>query len=137
MAAGLSLRAERYEGFVPAFEAATRASADAVYFTRTIASDGPLVPAEIGLALVEATERQIWGQGLPPPLYANQCIVAAQRIVQDQHLWLNLDLAGRRFAAIWFRRTESLPARALLAYRPAVDEYQGERCVQLVVEHRG
>lgn len=137
MAAGLTLHAERYEGFARAFEAATRASADATYFTRTIATDGPLAPAEIGLALVEATERQIWGQGFPPPLYANEFVVAEQRLVKDQHLRLTLELAGRRFAAIWFRRTQSLPARALLAYRPAVDEYQGERRIQLVIEHMG
>ncbi|MFZ5540054.1 MAG: single-stranded-DNA-specific exonuclease RecJ [Pseudomonadota bacterium] len=137
MAAGLTLRAEHYESFARAFEAATRASADAAHFARTIATDGPLAPAEIGLALVEATERQIWGQGFPAPLYANEFIVAEQRLVKDQHLRLTLELAGRRFAAIWFRRTESLPSRALLAYRPAVDEYQGERRVQLVIEQMG
>lgn len=137
MAAGLTLRAEHYEGFARAFEAATHASADAAYFTRTIATDGPLAPEQIGLALVEATERQIWGQGFPAPLYANEFIVAEQRLVKGQHLRLTLELAGRRFAAIWFRRTQALPARALLAYRPVVDEYQGERRIQLVIEHIG
>jgi single-stranded-DNA-specific exonuclease len=137
MAAGLSLRAERYESFVRAFEAATRASADAACFTRTIATDGPLEPGEIGLALIEATGRQIWGQGFPPPLYANEFIVAEQRLVKDQHLRLTLELAGRRFPAVWFRRNQALPGRALLAYRPTVDEYQGERRVQLIVEYMG
>jgi single-stranded-DNA-specific exonuclease len=137
MAAGLTVRAEHYEGFAQAFEAATRASADAAHFARTLATDGPLAPAEIGLALVEATERQIWGQGFPAPLYANEFIVVEQRLVKDQHLRLTLELAGKRYAAIWFRRTESLPSRALLAYRPAVDEYQGERRVQLVIEQMG
>jgi single-stranded-DNA-specific exonuclease len=137
MAAGLTLRAERYESFVRAFEAATRASADAACFTRTIATDGPLEPGEIGLALIEATGRQIWGQGFPPPLYANEFIVAEQRLVKDQHLRLTLELAGRRFPAVWFRRNQALPGRALLAYRPTVDEYQGERRVQLIVEYMG
>lgn len=137
MAAGLTLRAEHYEAFARAFEAATRASADAAHFMRTIATDGPLAPEEIGPALVEATERQIWGQGFPAPLYANEFVVAEQRLVKDQHLRLTLELAGRRYPAIWFRRTESLPARALLAYRCAVDEYQGERRIQLVIEHMG
>ncbi len=137
MAAGLTLKAERYEPFTRAFEAATRASAEAVHFARTVATDGPLAPADIGLALIEATERQIWGQGFPPPLYANEFIVAEQRLVKDQHLRLTLELAGRRFAAIWFKRTESLPGRAVLAYRPVLDEYQGTRRVQLVIEHIG
>jgi single-stranded-DNA-specific exonuclease len=137
MAAGLTLRAENYDAFARAFEAATRASADADCFTRTIAIDGPLTPADIGLTLVEATDRQIWGQGFPAPLYANEFTVVEQRLVKEQHLRLTLELAGRRFAAIWFRRNESLPARAVLAYRPVLDEYQGERRVQLVVEHIG
>ncbi len=137
MAAGLTLRAENYEAFARAFEAATRVSADAACFTRSIATDGPLAPGDIGSALVEATDRQIWGQGFPPPLFANEFVVVEQRLVKDQHLRLTLELAGRRFPAIWYRRTESLPARALLAYRLALDEYQGERRVQLVVEHIG
>jgi single-stranded-DNA-specific exonuclease len=137
MAAGLTVRAENYEAFARAFEAATHASADAACFTRTIQTDGPLTPADIGLPLIEATDRQIWGQGFPAPLYANEFTVVEQRLVKEQHLRLTLELAGRRFAAIWFRRSASLPARALLAYRPALDEYQGERRVQLVVEHIG
>jgi single-stranded-DNA-specific exonuclease len=46
-------------------------------------------------------------------------------------------LAGRRFNAIWFRRTDTLPTRVRLAYRPMIDEYQGQRRVTLGVEHRG
>ncbi|GAB4465629.1 MAG: single-stranded-DNA-specific exonuclease RecJ [Burkholderiaceae bacterium] len=137
MAAGLTLRAENYEAFARAFEAATRASADAACFSRAVLTDGPLTAAEIGLALVEATERQIWGHGFPAPLYANEFVVVEQRLVKDRHLRLTLELAGCRFGAIWFRRTESLPSRAVLAYRPALDEYQGERRVQLVIEHIG
>jgi single-stranded-DNA-specific exonuclease len=137
MAAGLTLSIDHYESFARAFEAATRASADAACFARTIPTDGPLTPPELGFALVEATERQIWGQGFPPPLYANEFIVAEQRLVKDQHLKLLLELSGKRINAIWFRRTESLPSRALLAYRPAVDEYLGQRRLQLVIEHMG
>ena len=61
--------------------------------------------------------------------------VLDQRLVKDRHLKLALDLDGRRFNAIWFRRTELLPKEALLAYRPVADDYNGMRRVQLIVEH--
>ena len=135
MAAGLTLAAEHYEGFGEAFEAATRASSDAELFARRVATDGPLLPSEISLALTEALDRQIWGQGFAPPLFDNEFAVVEQRLVKEAHLKLTLELEGRRFSAIWFRRTQPLPTRVRLAYRPAADEYQGSRRVSLHIEH--
>ncbi len=137
MAAGLTIRPESYEGFTRAFEQATRATTDAGLFQRRIDTDGPLQPDEISLGLVEALDRQIWGQGFPPPLFDNEFTVVEQRLVKDQHLKLTVELQGRRFNAIWFRHTESLPSRARLAYRPAADDYQGHRRVTLFVENAG
>jgi single-stranded-DNA-specific exonuclease len=135
MAAGLTLATGHYEGFTEAFEAATRASADAELFARRVATDGPLAPAEISLALIEAIDRQIWGQGFAPPLFDNEFAVVEQRLVKEAHLKLTLELEGRRFSAIWFRRADPLPTRVRLAYRPVADEYQGQRRVTLQVEH--
>jgi len=134
MAAGLTLKRGFFEAFVQAFEAATRASADAQLFARTLATDGPLAPKDITFGLIEAIERQIWGQGFPAPLFANEFTVLDQRLVNDQHLRLALDLAGKRFDAIWFRRTATLPSRTRLAYRPVVDEFQGLRRISLLIE---
>jgi single-stranded-DNA-specific exonuclease len=135
MAAGLTLSADSYEGFGRAFEAATRATSDAELFARRVATDGPLAAAEINLALIEAIDRQIWGQGFLPPLFDNEFAVLEQRLIKDTHLKLALELDGRRFDAIWFRHREPLPTRVRLAYRPIADEYQGQRRVTLVVEH--
>jgi len=134
MAAGLTLKRSSFETFAQAFEAATRASADAQLFARTLATDGGLTPRDITLGLIEAIERQIWGQGFPPPLFANEFDVLDQRLLGDQHLKLVLDLAGKRFDAIWFRRTANLPSRARLAYRPVVDEFQGLRRISLLID---
>jgi single-stranded-DNA-specific exonuclease len=135
MAAGLTLGAEHYEGFARAFEEATRATADERLFRRTVDTDGPLAPDEISLALVEAIDRQVWGQGFPPPLYDNEFVIVEQRLIKDQHLKLTVELQGRRFGAMWFRHTATLPTRARLAYRLAADDYQGQRRVTLFVEH--
>jgi single-stranded-DNA-specific exonuclease len=134
MAAGLTLKRSAFELFAQAFEAATRASAEAQLFARSLPTDGALAPRDITLGLIEAIERQIWGQGFPPPLFANEFDVLDQRLLGEQHLKLVLDLGGKRFDAIWFRRTESLPSRARLAYRPVVDEFQGLRRISLLID---
>jgi single-stranded-DNA-specific exonuclease len=135
MAAGLTLASEHLEGFGEAFEAATRASADAELFARRVATDGPLATTDIGLALTEAIDRQIWGQGFAAPLFDNEFAVVEQRLVKEAHLKLTLELEGRRFSGIWFRRTQPLPTRVRLAYRPAEEEYRGVRSVGLHIEH--
>jgi single-stranded-DNA-specific exonuclease len=135
MAAGLTLPSEHYDRFAQAFENATRASCDRALFARTVATDGPLKPDEIGLPLINALDQHVWGQGFPPPLFANVFTVLDQRLLKDRHLKLTVDLDGRRFNAIWFRRTELLPKEVRLAYRPVADDYNGMRRVQLIVEH--
>jgi single-stranded-DNA-specific exonuclease len=135
MAAGLTVPAQHLEAFTTAFEDVTRASCEAALFDQTVLTDGPIAARDIGFALVEAIERQIWGQGFPAPLFVNEFRVLEQRLVKDQHLKLWLELDGQRLSAIWFRHTDPLPAHARLAYRPVVDEYQGRRRVALTIEH--
>ena len=135
MAAGLTMPASSYDSFVSAFEAATRASCDRTLFERTITTDGALAASEVVLSLIEAIDSHVWGQGFPAPLFDNEFVVVEQRLVKDRHLKLVLDLDGRLFDAIWFSRTEQVPRTVRLAYRPVVDDYMGERRLQLVVEY--
>jgi single-stranded-DNA-specific exonuclease len=135
MAAGLTMPASSYDGFVSAFEDATRTSCDRALFERTISTDGALSANEVLPTLIEAIDSHVWGQGFPAPLFDNEFVVVEQRLVKDRHLKLVLDLEGRLFHAIWFSRTEQVPRTARLAYRPALDEYMGERRLQLVIEH--
>jgi single-stranded-DNA-specific exonuclease len=135
MAAGLTLPAVHYDAFAAEFEAATRATCDRTLFARAVETDGPLAPGEIGLALINAIDEHVWGQAFPAPLFANEFDVLEQRLLKDRHLKLVLDLGGRRFEAIWFRRTERVPTRVRFAYRPVADEYMGKHRVQLVIEH--
>ncbi len=135
MAAGLTLAAAHFEGFATAFEDATRASCDRSLFDRTVATDGPLAVGEFALSLVEACDQHVWGQGFPPPLFENEFVVLNQRLVKDKHLKLALELDGRRFDAIFFGRAAPLSKVARLAYRPTINEYQGQRRLALTIEH--
>ncbi|MEO8185982.1 MAG: single-stranded-DNA-specific exonuclease RecJ [Burkholderiaceae bacterium] len=135
MAAGLTMPASSYDSFALAFEDATRSSCEQTLFERTITTDGALAANEVVLSLIEAIDSHVWGQGFPAPLFDNEFVVVEQRLVKDRHLKLVLDLDGRLFDAIWFSRTEQVPRTVRLAYRPVIDDYLGERRLQLVIEY--
>jgi single-stranded-DNA-specific exonuclease len=134
MAAGLTIAQAGLERFTAAFEQAAQETTDAALYARSLAVDGPLEAAEITASLIEAIDTFVWGQGFAEPLFANEFQVLEQRVLKDTHLKLTLELGGRKWPAIWFRRVQALPDRARLAYRPVIDEYRGERRICLHVE---
>lgn len=134
MAAGLTLRPEKLETFRTAFSDAVRTLADEHAFEHTVLTDGELAPHEITESLCSEIDRQIWGQGFEEPLFENTFRVISQRLIKEQHLKLELLLGGTRFNAIFFRHTDALPAHVRLAYRPVVNEFRGNRSVELIIE---
>lgn len=134
LAAGLTIRAENFERFCAEYEKAVRAMASPHVFDKTVWIDGALAPEEITFGLVDALASRIWGQGFERPVFANEFQVLSQRVLKDAHLKLILDLAGNRFDAIFFRHNTPLPSSVRLAYRPEINEFQGRRSVQLIVE---
>ena len=135
MAAGLTLRATRLDEFAALLERVVDEFADPACFTSSLITDGALAPGEIDLPLVDALEREVWGQGFAPPLFCDEFVVARQSIVAGRHLKTQLGAAGgQRFDAIAFGRTETLPSPARIAYRLMRDEYRGLANVRLVIE---
>ncbi len=134
MAAGLSLPAANLPAFAAALREAVLELADDHAFDETLLHDGPLAPSDLDLALLDAIESGIWGQGFPPPTFVNEFHVERQRIVGEAHLKLSLRLGDRAFDGIAFGRTDPLHARALLAYRPERNAWQGRESIQLVIE---
>ena len=135
MAAGLTLAEDKLPAFRAAFEEAARAACDPALFTQTVATDGELAAGDLNAALVAAIRSHVWGQGFAPPLFENEFRVVEQRLVKEQHLKLTLELDRVRLPAIWFRHVDALPPRVRLAYRPDIDEYQGQRRLSLRVEY--
>jgi single-stranded-DNA-specific exonuclease len=133
-AAGLTLRADGLERFRETFEAVVRAALDPALLARQTETDGPLEVAHANLDLARLLETHVWGQGFPQPLFADDFVVEAQRIVGERHLKLRLARDGRRFDAILFRHAEPLPERVRAAYRLGIDSWNGAAAVQLAVE---
>ncbi len=144
MAAGLTLERQHLDEFARAFETevmrvtAGRAMAD------TVESDGALSVDEISLSTAEALrDGGPWGQNFPEPAFDGSFVLAKSRIVGEKHLklWVEVPGTGRKFDAIAFNYLEpgrdlaKLPESAQLVYRLDINEYGGERRLQLLVDH--
>lgn len=134
MAAGLTIQEKDYDRFARAFEAVVAEHADPAVFERNVLIDGGLAPDEISERLCQTLEHGIWGQGFEAPLFANDFRVVRQTVQKDAHLKLSLELGGQRFEGIFFRRNAPLLTASRLAYRPTINEFNGRRLIQLLVE---
>ncbi|WP_151446392.1 single-stranded-DNA-specific exonuclease RecJ [Lacisediminimonas profundi] len=135
MAAGLTIRAESFEGFSQAFEDVGSEWLTSAQLERTVETDGPLEDACYTTQFISLLETQVWGQGFAAPLFCDEFQVLNQRVLKDRHLKLVLQKNGRRLDAIWFNHVDALPGRARVAFRLDANEYNGNTTVQLMVEH--
>jgi single-stranded-DNA-specific exonuclease len=143
MAAGLTLPRAAYDEFAAAFIAEVERHAQDVHLQAVIESDGELAAEDFQLAL--ATQLRFagpWGQHFPEPVFDGRFTVVSQRLVGEKHLKLVLSPAGgdTLLDAIAFnidpRVWPDLSINEVeIAYRLDVNEFRGQRSVQLMVEH--
>ena len=141
MAAGCTLAEGDVATNLARFDAALRQVAaewlDRSTLTRTLRTDGPLAVEYFNPDTAALLAAQVWGQGFEAPLFCDEVEVLQQRLVGEKHLKLRLRHAGTEREGIWFGRVEPLPARVRLAWRLEVDEWNGQRRVQMVAEAVG
>jgi single-stranded-DNA-specific exonuclease len=144
MAAGLTLEFEKLERFARAFDAEVERCMGLAQHTDCIETDGELALEEIALETAQAVRGGgPWGQAFAEPSFDGVFVIRSARIVGERHLkmWVEVPRSGRAFDAIAFNYLAadggaSLPAgSAQLVYRLDVNEYQGERRLQLLVDH--
>jgi single-stranded-DNA-specific exonuclease len=134
MAAGCTLEHSQLATFDAALCQVASEWLDAATLARTLLTDGPLPREYCNAETARALDAQVWGHAFEPPLFCDEVDVLSQRIVGERHLKLNLRHAGAAVDAIWFGRTEPLGAKARLAYRLGVDDYNGRERVQWLVQ---
>jgi single-stranded-DNA-specific exonuclease len=135
MAAGLTIRADAFDAFAAAFEAVGRDWLSQNQLERIVETDGVLEDAFYTTEFITLLESQVWGQGFAAPVFCDEFRVLSQRVLKERHLKLQLEINGVRHDAIWFGHTDSLPARARVAFRLDANLYNGVTRVQLMVEH--
>ncbi|QXL83314.1 single-stranded-DNA-specific exonuclease RecJ [Comamonas sp. NLF-1-9] len=136
MAAGCTIEQAQLATFEQAFAQVASEWLDPATLTRCLETDGPLQPEYLRTDLVELLALEVWGQGFAAPTFSDRVQVLSQRLVGEahNHLQLKLRYLGQELDAIWFSRTEPLPEQALLAFRLDVNEWRGQRKLQLLVE---
>jgi single-stranded-DNA-specific exonuclease len=144
MAAGLTLARDRLDEFAEAFDTEVARWQTGGSLADRVETDGPLTIDEISLVTAEALRSAgPWGQAFPEPSFDQRFRILRTRTVGERHLkmWVEVPGEGRRFDAIAFNFFQGrdagrpLPAEALLVYRLDVNEYAGERRLQLLVDH--
>ena len=138
MAAGCTLAEPDLPRFAQALGEVAAAWLQPEALARRLATDGPLAAQWFDPATVATIDSEVWGQGFDAPLFCDSVEVVQQRLVGERHLKLRVRVAGALRDAIWFGRTEPLASStARLAYRLAIDDYQGRQQLQLIVEAAG
>ncbi len=144
MAAGLTLERAHLDEFAQAFDAEVQRWLEQAPPTDTIETDGELAPTEIALETAHALRAGgPWGQAFPEPSFDGLFSIRSARVIGERHLkmWVEVPDSGRAFDAIAFNHVEEgadfvVPAGlAHLVYRLDVNEYQGERRLQLLIDH--
>ncbi len=143
MAAGLTLSQDAYPQFAQAFVEEVERHADDVNLEAVIESDGELSHDQFDMHLAnELRFAGPWGQHFPEPLFDGEFTLVNQRLVGQKHLKLVVMPIGSDIAidAIAFNvDLDQWPNEATrtvqLAYRLDVNEFRGNRSLQLMVEN--
>ncbi|WP_410013616.1 single-stranded-DNA-specific exonuclease RecJ [Sodalis sp. C49] len=143
MAAGLSLDASQFEPFRLRFAELVNEWLDPALLDGIIWSDGELGGGELSLATAEILrDGGPWGQAFPEPLFDGKFRVLQQKLVGDKHLKLMVEpvAGGPLLDGIAFNVDNTLwPDNSVrlveLAYKLDVNEYRGNRTVQLLIQH--
>jgi len=144
MAAGLSLEECHLDAFATAFDQEVARWHDPLIPSNRVETDGELTLDEIALDTAQALrDGGPWGQAFPEPCFDGVFSIKNARVVGDKHLkmWVTTADRSRAFDAIAFNfktvdDVTNLPeGEVRLVYRLDINEYKGERRLQLLVDH--
>ena len=137
MAAGLTLRSGSLKTFGDLFEDIVRSQVNEDTLSQTFLTDGSLKASDVTLANAQLINAQIWGQGFPPPSFADTFQVLRQQSMgaDKKHTKAWLTKEGQEFEAMFWRCEDTLPRDIRVVYRPTVNEWRGNTELQLYVDY--
>jgi single-stranded-DNA-specific exonuclease len=144
MAAGLSIEERHLDAFARAFDSEVARWRDPSIPTNCVHTDGELSSDEIALETAQALrDGGPWGQAFPEPCFDGVFAIKNARMIGEKHLkmWVTTADQSRAFDAIAFNfkgSDENPPmpdGDVRLVYRLDINEYKGERRLQLLVDH--
>ncbi|WP_261136580.1 single-stranded-DNA-specific exonuclease RecJ [Serratia liquefaciens] len=143
MAAGLSLEEAKFDEFRQRFGDLVGEWLDPAMLEGVIWSDGELALQELSLETAELLrEGGPWGQAFPEPTFDGKFRILQQRLVGEKHLKLMVEplgggplLDGIAFNVDTTLWPDSSVREVELAYKLDVNEFRGNRNVQLLIQH--
>jgi len=143
MAAGLSLEEARFDEFRQRFAALIDEWLAGEALQGVIWSDGELRAQEFSLQTAELLrEAGPWGQAFPEPVFDGRFKVLQQKLVGERHLKVMVEpvgggplLDGIAFNVDTTLWPDSSVRQVELAYKLDINEYRGNRSVQLIIDH--
>jgi single-stranded-DNA-specific exonuclease len=144
MAAGLTLERAKLDVFARAFDEEVARCLQGATPADAVETDGELAVGEIALETAQALRGGgPWGQAFPEPCFDGVFNIRDARLIGGRHvkMWAEVPRSGRAFDAIAFNHVEegaefTPPSGAAhLVYRLEVNEYLGERRLQLLIDH--
>lgn len=142
MAAGLTLDSAHYPRFVEAFDREVQRQLSSEQLCEVVYTDGALTAGDISLETAEMLrEAGPWGHQFPEPLFDGEFALLQQRLVGQKHLKMVLmdPASGLAVDAIHFNADlacwpDDSVARVRVVYRLDVNEFRGQRSVQMIVD---
>jgi single-stranded-DNA-specific exonuclease len=140
MAAGLSLSQDDLPRFREAFNRVVAQALKGSLPDQVTVTDGQLPESDLTLELAEALESGgPWGQAFEAPSFEGVFTISDMRVVGEKHLKFRLFTEAGLIDAIAFNAevetwTRDKPKTLRCVYRPCVNEYRGERRLQLQIE---
>ena len=135
MAAGLTIAESAMADFAKAFEVVARSLLTPTDLAERMETDGTLDAGELDFDFVSAIDAQVWGQGFVSPSFLGAFKVVDQRVVGEKHLKLKLKMGGTTFEAMRFGSATALNTSIDAVFRPSINEFRGNRTLQLVLDY--
>jgi single-stranded-DNA-specific exonuclease len=143
MAAGLSLEESKFDEFRDKFAELVGEWLDPSHLEGVVWSDGELSAHELTIDTAEMLrDGGPWGQAFPEPTFDGTFRILQQKLLKERHLKLMIEpvgggplLDGIAFnidPTFW---PDSSIREVQLAYRLDINEFRGNRSVQLIIEH--
>lgn len=141
MAAGLTISENNYEIFCQSFDEEVRRHLSDDDLHGVITSDGELLESEFSMVIAEELRYAgPWGQTFQEPVFDGVFEIISKRIVGEKHLKMLVRAKDGKVEldAIAFQQTDEYWPEDIkslqLAYRLDVNEFRGNRKIQLMVD---
>ncbi|MDH2998127.1 single-stranded-DNA-specific exonuclease RecJ [Pasteurellaceae bacterium LFhippo2] len=142
MAAGLTIHQDHFQRFQKLFDETINEFAEPELLQNVLYTDGELAGNEFNLQTAELLKQAgPWGQHFAEPVFEGEFKVLQQRLLAGKHLKLMVEnQQGMLLDAIWFNvDVRSFPDQSIqkvqLVYKLDINEFRGNRSLQLFIEH--